>query len=55
MLVLLTSYVPYNPAVWAEWWSSVMKTIGSSVSVGFLVFGALFCIGIFRIVIRYFL
>lgn len=55
MLILLTTYVPYNPSVWGGWWSAVMKTIGATVSVGFIVFGALFCIAIFKVVFRFFL
>lgn len=55
MLQLLTVYVPYDPSLWQQWWNAVMKTIASTTGVGFVVFAAIFCIGIFKIVFRYFL
>jgi|GEM_PF-2692476 len=54
-MFFLTTYVPYNPAVWKEFWNSIMTTIGSTTAVGFIVFGALFCIVLFKAVIRMFL
>lgn len=55
MIMTFLKYVPYDPAVWSGWWSAAMTTIRNAVSVGFIIFGVLFCIGLFRSVFRKFL
>lgn len=54
-MYFLASYVPYDPAILQSLWNSIMKTIGSAAGLGFIVFGVIFVIGLFRTVFRYFL
>jgi len=53
-MIYLTTYVPYDPAVWQQFWNATMRTIGSSVGVGFIIFAALFVISVFKTIINYF-
>jgi hypothetical protein len=54
LLHLLATYLPFSPAALQGFWSAVMTTIGSTVAVGFIIFAALFCIDIFKSVLRAF-
>lgn len=53
--MILSVYVPYDPAVWSNWWNSVMTTIGATVNVGFIIFGVIFCVAVFRMILRHFM
>ena len=52
---LLDSSVPYDSALWVQWWNAIMKTIGSASALGMVVFIALTSIAIFKIVVKYWL
>lgn len=55
MLTLLSAnyYVPYDPAIWNQFWNTAIKSIGSASWLGMLVFAVLAGISIFGIVLRY--
>lgn len=55
MLLSSISYVPYNSDLWQYWWGSIMTTIGAASTVGMIVFIAVTVIGVFKIVIRWWL
>lgn len=47
-------YVPYDPSSWQTFWNAIMTTIGSTTKVGFVIFGAIFCVNVFRAILRHF-
>lgn len=51
--MILLSAVPYDASIWQFFWTSIMKTIGSASIIGMYVFIAMLCIGVFKIVIRF--
>lgn len=54
-VVPLSVYVPYSPAHWSHWARSILTTVGTAAGLGFVIFTALMCISVFKIVFRYFL
>ena len=51
--MLLSSSVPYDPALWQQWWNAIMTTIGAASNIGMIIFMAFCVISVFKIVIRY--
>lgn len=49
----LLSAVPYDTAIWKQFWNSIMTTIGSASNLGMIIFIALTAIAIFKLVIKY--
>lgn len=51
--MLFLSYVPYDSALWMQWWAAIMKTIGAASGIGMIVFIAMTVIGVFKLVLRW--
>jgi len=47
-----TFLVPYDPAIFQQFWSAIMTTIRSSVQIGFWAFGIIFAVSLFHLILR---